>query len=52
MMAIDDSGVCVAGRATTVQPAAKAAEILRPGSTEGKFHGEMATATPSGCRIT
>lgn len=44
-----DSGVCSAGFATTVQPAAKAGPTLRVIVAEGKFHGVMAAHTPTGC---
>lgn len=43
------SGVCSAGFATKVQPAAKAGPTLRVIVAEGKFHGVMAAHTPTGC---
>ena len=42
------TGVCVAGFRTTVQPAASAGAILRTASASGKFHGLMAPTTPIG----
>ena len=43
------SGVCSAGRLTTVQPAARAGAILRLGRAIGKFHGLIVPTTPTGC---
>ena len=43
------SGVSGAGFTTTVQPAARAGEILRVIMASGKFHGVMAPTTPTGC---
>jgi hypothetical protein len=47
-----DSGVCLAGLTTTVQPAASAGPILRVPIAIGKFHGVMSRHGPTGCRMT
>ena len=47
-----DSGVCSAGLTTMVQPAARAGASLRAIMASGKFHGVIATATPTGWRST
>ena len=47
-----DSGVARAGLSITGQPAANAGAIFRTASTSGKFHGEIAPATPMGTRST
>ena len=44
-----DSGVCLAGLTTIVQPAAMAGPILRVPMASGKFHGVMKTHGPTGC---
>ena len=44
-----DSGVCLAGLTTIVQPAAIAGPILRVPMASGKFHGVMNTHGPTGC---
>lgn len=44
-----ERGVSGAGLTIIVQPAASAAPALRVIIAEGKFHGVMATVTPSGC---
>ena len=46
-----DSGVCLAGLTTIVQPAAIAGPILRVPIASGKFHGVMNTHGPTGCCI-
>jgi len=46
------SGVSSLGRATTVQPAAKAGATFRVIIAKGKFHGVIAPTTPMGCLIT
>ena len=43
------SGVWLAGRATTGQPAARAGAILRAWRRTGKFQGAMLATTPTGC---
>ena len=43
-----ESGVCSAGLATTVHPAASAGAILRVIIAIGKFHGVIAAQTPIG----
>ena len=48
-MLTTDSGVWLAGLATTVHPAAKAGAILRHCRLIGKFHGPMVPTTPTGC---
>src|SRR5690606_40161712 len=45
------SGVCEAGRNTTVQPAAKAGATLRVIMAKGKFQGVMAATTPMPWRM-
>ena len=50
--AIAVSGVALAGRRTTVQPAARAGAILRVAIAAGKFHGVTRAATPTGRRVT
>jgi hypothetical protein len=44
-----DSGVCLAGLTTIVQPAAIAGPILRVPIASGKFHGVMNRHGPTGC---
>ena len=44
-----DSGVCLAGLTTMVQPAAIAGPILRVPMARGKFHGVMNMHGPTGC---
>ena len=46
-----DSGVCLAGLTTIVQPAAIAGPILRVPIASGKFHGVMNRHGPTGWRI-
>ncbi|SGP04351.1 Uncharacterised protein [Mycobacterium tuberculosis] len=46
------SGVCSAGLATIVQPAASAGATLRVIIAAGKFQGVIAAVTPTGCRNT
>ena len=46
-----DSGVCLAGLTTHVQPAAMAGPILRVPIASGKFHGVMKMHGPTGCFI-
>ena len=46
-----DSGVCLAGLTTIVQPAAIAGAILRVPTRWGKFHGVTNTHGPTGWRI-
>ncbi len=46
------SGVCSAGLATTVQPAASAAPSLRVSIAYGKFHGVISAHGPTGSRST
>ena len=46
------SGVCSAGLATTVQPAASAAPSLRVSIAYGKFHGVISAHGPTGSRVT
>jgi hypothetical protein len=46
-----DSGVCLAGLTTHVQPAAIAGPILRVPIASGKFHGVMKMHGPTGCCI-
>ncbi len=41
-------GVSADGCATTVQPAAMAAAALRVSIAQGKFHGVISAATPTG----
>ncbi len=48
---IIDSGVCLAGLTTIVQPAAIAGPILRVPIASGKFHGVMNTHGPTGWRM-
>ena len=43
-----DSGVCLAGLTTIVQPAATAGPILRVPMASGKFHGVMKMHGPTG----
>ena len=50
-MASIDSGVCLAGLTTIVQPAAIAGPTLRVPMASGKFHGVMKTHGPTGCCI-
>ena len=45
------SGVVEAGFSTTVQPAASAGHTLLAMSVSGKFHGVIATTTPTGRRM-
>src|SRR5689334_16301314 len=45
-------GVLVAGLATTVHPAARAAPTLRVIMALGKFHGVIVAATPIGSLVT
>ncbi len=45
-----DSGVCSAGFSTTVQPAASAGAIFATAIMNGKFHGTISPATPTGSR--
>ncbi len=45
------SGVVDAGFRTTVQPAARAGQILFAISVSGKFQGVIAATTPTGRRI-
>ncbi len=47
------SGVCAAGLASTVQPAASAAATCPQKMASGKFHGLMQTTGPTarGCRV-
>ena len=47
-----EKGVCVAGLAIIVQPAASAAPALRVIIAAGKFHGVIAAQTPTGSRVT
>src|SRR5918998_1663768 len=47
-----ENGVCEAGLATTVQPAASAGPIFRASMEEGKFHGVIAATTPTGSLVT
>jgi hypothetical protein len=47
-MAAAVSGVCSAGLASTVLPAASAAATWPVKMASGKFHGLMASTTPSG----
>ena len=47
-----ENGVCDAGLATTVQPAASAGPTLRVIIAIGKFHGVMQPTTPIGSLIT
>ena len=47
-----DSGVCLAGLITEVQPAAIAGPVLRVPIAIGKFHGVIISAGPTGCCIT
>src|SRR5258707_768639 len=47
-MAKHEPGVSEAGRATTEQPAASAAAILREGRRAGKFHADSDRQTPIG----
>lgn len=44
-----ESGVSSEGRATMVQPVAKAGAILRASMALGKFQGVIAPTTPTGC---
>ena len=46
-----DSGVCLAGLTTHVQPAAIAGPILRVPIASGKFQGVMKMHGPTGCLI-
>ncbi len=46
------SGVCSAGLATTVHPAASAAPSLRASIAYGKFHGVISAHGPTGSRVT
>ena len=46
-----DSGVCLAGLTTQVQPVASAGPILRVPIASGKFHGVMNRHGPIGWRI-
>jgi hypothetical protein len=46
-----DSGVCLAGLTTIVQPAAIAGASLRVPIAVGKFHGVTNTHGPTGWRI-
>ncbi len=50
--ASSESGVCLAGFHTIVQPAAIAGPILRVPIAVGKFHGVMKKQGPTGWRIT
>ena len=45
-------GVALAGRTTTVQPAARAGAILRVAMASGKFHGVMSRQGPTGRLVT
>ena len=47
-----ENGVCDAGLATTVQPAASAGPTLRVIIAIGKFHGVMQPTTPMGSLVT
>ena len=47
-----DSGVCLAGLMTDVQPAAMAGPILRVPMAMGKFQGVMNRQGPTGWRMT
>ena len=47
-----DSGVSSEGRATKVQPTARAGASLRAIMALGKFHGVIEPTTPTGCLIT
>ena len=47
-----ESGVVLAGLATTVLPTASAGAILFASRVSGKFQGMMAPTTPSGRRTT
>ena len=47
-----DSGVCLAGFITTVQPAATAGPTLRVPIAIGKFQGVIISDGPTGCFIT
>ena len=47
-----EKGVAEAGRATTVQPAAKAGPALRVIMAFGKFQGVMLATTPTGSLVT
>jgi hypothetical protein len=47
-----DSGICSAGLATTVHPAARAGATLRVIIAIGKFQGVIAATTPTGCLTT
>ena len=47
-MAKHEPGASEAGRATTEQPAASAAAILREGRSAGKFHADSDRQTPIG----
>ncbi len=51
-MAMAESGVSLAGRATKVQPEASAGATLRAIIALGKFHGVIEATTPTGCLIT
>src|SRR5690606_27534242 len=44
-----ERGVCVAGRATKLQPAASAGATLRAIIALGKFQGVIEATTPIGC---
>ena len=48
-MASIESGVCLAGLTTIVQPAAIAGPTLRVPMASGKFQGVMKTHGPTGC---
>jgi len=47
-----DSGVCLAGLTTIVQPAAIAGPILRVPIASGTFHGVISRQGPTGCFMT
>ena len=47
-----DSGVCLAGLTTIVQPAAIAGPILRVPIASGKFQGVISRHGPTGCFMT
>src|SRR5207249_4542279 len=46
------SGVWLAGFRIVEQPPARAGATVRTDRTSGKFHGEIAATTPTGCLIT
>jgi len=49
---VQDAGACSAGLRTTALPNASAGAIFQLACISGKFHGEIAAATPTGsCRV-